>query len=53
MHGHVHNSVYFSYVENAINEFLRESGLLGLFDPQSAAYRYHVRKVEVVYNRPA
>jgi acyl-CoA thioester hydrolase len=52
MHGHVHNGVYFSYVENAINEFLRESGLLRFFHPASSAHVYHVRKVEVVYNRP-
>jgi len=52
MHGRVHNSVCLTYVENAINEFLRESDLLGYFDPRSGAHTYHARKVEVVFNRP-
>jgi acyl-CoA thioester hydrolase len=52
MHGHVHNGVYLSYVETAINEFLRESGLRRHFQPDSEDHVYHVRKVEVVYNRP-
>ena len=52
MHGRVHNSVCLTYVENAINEFLRESDLLRYFDPSSSLHTYHARKVEVVYNRP-
>src|SRR2546430_12037664 len=52
MHGHVHNGMYFSYVETAINEYLRESGLSPLFEPGSGDHVYHVRKVEVIYNRP-
>ena len=52
MHGHVHNGRYLSYVEDAINELLRESGLMGHFDPASGAHVYYARKVEVVYNRP-
>ncbi len=53
MHGHVHNGVYFSYVETAINEFLRTSDLSGRFDPKANDHAYHVKKVEVVYHRPA
>jgi acyl-CoA thioester hydrolase len=52
MHGRVHNSVCLTYVENAINEFLRETDLLRYFDPHSSVHTYHARKVEVVYNRP-
>lgn len=52
MHGRVHNSVCLTYIENTINEFLRESDLLRYFDPRSGARTYHARKVEVVYNRP-
>src|SRR5437588_8656960 len=52
MHGHVHNATYLSYVENAINAYLRESGLLPHFDPASAEHVYYARKVEIVYNRP-
>jgi acyl-CoA thioester hydrolase len=53
MHGHVHNGVYFSYVETAINEFIRTSGLSGRFDPKANDHAYHVKKVEVVYHRAA
>jgi acyl-CoA thioester hydrolase len=53
MHGHVHNGVYFSYVETAINEFLRTSELSGCFDPKTNDHAYHVKKVEIVYHRPA
>lgn len=53
MHGHVHNGIYFSYVETAINEFLRTSNLSGHFDPRMNDHAYHVKKVEVIYHRPA
>src|SRR5689334_16173487 len=52
MHGHVHNSVYLSYFESAINELLRRFDLLKHFEPGSASHRYHVRKAELVYSKP-
>ncbi|WP_017555939.1 acyl-CoA thioesterase [Nocardiopsis baichengensis] len=52
MHGNMHNGRYVAYAEDAVNEFLREAGLSGLFDPASSAAAYHVKKVEVVYERP-
>ncbi|NUT48370.1 MAG: acyl-CoA thioesterase [Saccharothrix sp.] len=52
MHGNVHNGRYVAYVEDAINEFLRENGLAAQFDPRSAEHAYHVKKVELVYQSP-
>ncbi|MGH4030295.1 acyl-CoA thioesterase [Actinomycetota bacterium Odt1-20B] len=55
MHGHVHNGVYFSYVETAINELLRDGGLMARFDPGADSHGvvYHVRKVEFRYDGAA
>ncbi len=52
MHGHVHNGVYLSYFESAINELLRRYDLLKYFEPGSASQRYHVRKAELIYSKP-
>ncbi|MDA2812355.1 thioesterase family protein [Nocardiopsis sp. RSe5-2] len=52
MHGNMHNGRYVAYAEDAVNEFLREAGLSALFDPASSRAAYHVKKVEVVYERP-
>ncbi|GAU71186.1 putative hydrolase [Streptomyces sp. NBRC 110611] len=55
MHGHVHNGVYCSYAETAVNELLREAGLAARFDPRSDAHGvvYHVKKIELCYEGPA
>ena len=52
MHGHVHNGAYFSYFETAIVELLRNFDLMGYFSPGASPCSYHVKKVELVYNRP-
>lgn len=52
MHGNMHNGRYVAYAEDAVNEFLRAAGLSALFDPSSSRAAYHVKKVEVVYERP-
>ncbi|QFR97430.1 acyl-CoA thioesterase [Streptomyces tsukubensis] len=55
MHGHVHNGVYCSYAETAINEFLREEGLTERFDPRADAHGvvYHVKRIELDYEGSA
>ena len=53
MHGHAHNGKYFSYVESAINEYIRLNDLAGVFDPGSNAVVYHVKKVEIRYDGAA
>ena len=52
-HGHVHNAIYMAYFEQALSEFIRHHNLAGFFGPRSTTTRYHVRKTEVVYERPA
>ncbi|MFC7328676.1 acyl-CoA thioesterase [Marinactinospora rubrisoli] len=52
MHGNVHNSRLVAYVEDAITDFLRATGLTARFDPRSGTAVYHVKKVEVVFQRP-
>ena len=47
MHGHVHNGKYFSYVESAINEYIRRNELSTVFDPGGNGVAYHVKKVEI------
>lgn len=53
MHGHVHNAVFLSYVEDAINDFLRRRDLFGHFVPERSGVAYHVRKTELVLEAPA
>jgi len=52
MHGHVHNGAYLSYVETAINDFLRLSGLDSYFKPGAEDRSYHVKKTELTYEAP-
>ncbi|MDA9412890.1 MULTISPECIES: acyl-CoA thioesterase [unclassified Bradyrhizobium] len=52
MHGHVHNGAYLSYIETAINDFLRHSGLEGHFVPGAEGRSYHVKKTELTYESP-
>lgn len=53
MHGHVHNAVFLSYFESAINDFIRENQLAARFGPVGSAHAYHVKKVDVTYEAPA
>ena len=53
MHGHVHNGKYFSYVESAINEYIRLHELSTAFDPATNGIVYHVKKVEIRYDGAA
>jgi acyl-CoA thioester hydrolase len=53
MHGHVHNGRYFTYVESAINEFIRLNALSAVFHPGGNDLVYHVKKVEIRYDGTA
>lgn len=53
MHGHVHNAMFLSYFEAAINDFLRDKGLAAHFSPGSASCTYHVKKAELTFESPA
>ncbi len=50
--GHVHNSVYLDYCEDAIAEYLRAIGIFSHFRHQTSGVAYHVKKAEVVFHGP-
>ncbi|ATZ10666.1 acyl-CoA thioesterase [Erwinia amylovora] len=52
LHGHVHNSVYLDYFEDAVVNAFRRYHLLPLFRPQSAGVAYHVKKCEATFHHP-
>lgn len=52
MNGHVHNSVYLDYFEDAVVNAFRRHHLLPLFRPQSAGVAYHVKKCEATFLHP-
>ncbi|WCG82653.1 acyl-CoA thioesterase [Pectobacterium sp. A5351] len=49
LNGHVHNSVYLDYFEDAIVNQLRENEILHLFRPKTSGVAYHVKRCEVVF----
>jgi len=53
MHGHVHNAVYLSYCEGAINEFIRGHGFSEYFSPKEDGIVYLVRKTELLFSQPS
>nr|WP_157060550.1 thioesterase family protein [Pantoea sp. A4] len=52
LNGHVHNSVYLDYFEDAVVEQLRAFNLIPLFRPATAGVSYHVKKSEATYHLP-
>lgn len=52
LNGHVHNSVYLDYFEDAVVNAFRRHHLLPLFRPQSAGVAYHVKKCEATFHHP-
>lgn len=52
LHGHVHNSVYLDYFEDAVVNSLRRYHLLPFFRPHSAGVAYHVKKCEATFLHP-
>lgn len=52
IYGHVHNSTYLDYCEDAIVEFLRFGGLLDRFRHETSGVAYHVKNVEATFHNP-
>lgn len=52
LNGHVHNSVYLDYCEDAVVNAFRRADILPLFRPHSAGVAYHVKKCEVTFMAP-
>ncbi|MBB2819130.1 UNVERIFIED_ORG: acyl-CoA thioester hydrolase [Rhizobium esperanzae] len=52
IYGHVHNSVYLDYCEDAVVEFLRHREILGHFRHTTSGVAYHVKKAEITFHNP-
>ncbi|MBX4891309.1 acyl-CoA thioesterase [Rhizobium bangladeshense] len=52
IYGHVHNSVYLDYCEDAVVELLRHRGILSHFRHTSSGVAYHVKKAEITFHNP-
>jgi acyl-CoA thioester hydrolase len=50
--GHVHNSVYLDYCQDAVVEFLQKKDLYAEFSHREGAATYLVKKIEVTFQRP-
>ncbi|MEN5016740.1 thioesterase family protein [Erwinia sp. Eh17-17] len=52
LNGHVHNSVYLDYCEDAVVNAFRRADILPLFRPHTAGVAYHVKKCEATFFHP-
>ena len=52
IYGHVHNSVYLDYCEDAAVEFLRHREILSHFRHTTSGVAYHVKKAEITFHNP-
>ncbi|MBY5791553.1 YbgC/FadM family acyl-CoA thioesterase [Rhizobium leguminosarum bv. viciae] len=52
IYGHVHNSRYLDYCEDAVVEFLRQRQILSHFRHTSSGVAYHVKKAEITFHSP-
>lgn len=53
MHGHVHNSAYICYFEEAITEWIEASDLVANLDTSINDEQFFVKKIELIYHRSA
>ncbi len=52
LRGDVHTGVYVAYFESAVNDMLRNSGVLKYFKPQPGAYQWVVRRLDLSFHKP-
>ncbi|MCC3705069.1 acyl-CoA thioesterase [Rouxiella badensis] len=52
LNGHVHNSVYLDYFEDAVVNQLRANEMINYFRPATSGVSYHVKKCEAVFLYP-
>lgn len=52
LNGHVHNSVYLDYFEDAVVNQLRANGMIQYFRPATSGVSYHVKKCEAIFLHP-
>ena len=52
LNGHVHNSVYLDYFEDAVVNQLRANEMIVYFRPATSGVSYHVKKCEAIFLHP-
>ena len=52
LNGHVHNSVYLDYFEDAVVNQLRANEMIQYFRPATSGVSYHVKKCEAIFRHP-
>lgn len=52
LNGHVHNSVYLDYFEDAVVNQLRANEMIQYFRPSTSGVSYHVKKCEAIFLHP-
>jgi acyl-CoA thioester hydrolase len=50
--GHVHNSVYLDFCEDAVLEYLRHVNMFPHFRHRRSDIAYHVKKAEITFHNP-
>lgn len=53
MHGHVHNSAYMSYFEEAITDWIEQNKFVSDINPMTSEHRFFIKKIELTYHLPA
>ena len=53
MHGHVHNSAYICYFEEAITHWIEQNDFVADLNPLTSEYRFFIKKIELTYHLPA
>ena len=53
MHGHVHNSAYMSYFEEAITDWIEANKFVSDINPMTSEHRFFIKKIELTYHLPA
>lgn len=53
MHGHVHNSAYMSYFEEAITDWIETNQFVSDINPMTSEHRFFIKKIELTYHLPA
>lgn len=53
MHGHVHNSAYICYFEEAITHWIEANNFVSDINPMTSEYRFFIKKIDLTYHLPA
>jgi acyl-CoA thioester hydrolase len=53
MHGHVHNSAYICYFEEAITNWIEANDFVSDINPMTSEHRFFIKKIELTYHLPS